>query len=252
MSMESVINLDPKKHSSFISYSWDDDRHMTWVEHFARILEKAGIQTVLDRKDFQLGDPLPRMMEEAITKCEYVLFVCTPNYKKKSDEHHGGVAYEDSIITSELLENQNQRKFIPIFPYGKIKESTPIWARGKLGVDMSSDMKYYDGIRMLVNRIAPDIPFPPEKEKSERLSSFYSLPPYFQIKILSSLHDWTHGIPDIEEIPSAVETILYALEDMETERFKPEVMQAWKEAHTLFEDDNNDILEEFFQLNPDY
>lgn len=42
-------------------------------------------------------------MEKSIRDNDHVLVVCTPSYKRKSDERHGGVGYEGDIMTGEAF-----------------------------------------------------------------------------------------------------------------------------------------------------
>ncbi|HSB03237.1 MAG TPA: TIR domain-containing protein [Anaerolineales bacterium] len=123
----------------FISYSWDDDKHQEWVRDFAIQLRRDGIDVVLDRWNVAPGDQLPRFMERAVTESDFVLCVCTPRYKEKSDLRGGGVGYEDDIITAEIFANQNQRKFIPVLRRGEWKETAPSWLLGKYYVDLCND-----------------------------------------------------------------------------------------------------------------
>ena len=70
-------------------------------------------------------------MEKEIAKNDYVLIVCTPNYRLKSDERLGGVGYEGDIMTAEVLTKGNHRKFIPVLALGTWVESAPSWLKGK-------------------------------------------------------------------------------------------------------------------------
>src|ERR1035438_6417900 len=125
-----------KNPTVFISYSWDNETHKDWVRQLSTRLRSDGVDTILDRDRAELGDRLPKFME-LIAECDYVLFICTPNYKQKSDERTGGVGYEGNIITGELLTKGNERKFIPILATGNWKDALPTWAAGKLGADLS-------------------------------------------------------------------------------------------------------------------
>ena len=95
----------------FISYSWEDDEHKKWVKELADSLLSAGIDATVDQYDLSLGDRLPQFMEQSISKVDYVLIICTPTYKSKSDLRKGGVGYEGHIISGELLTKGNERKF---------------------------------------------------------------------------------------------------------------------------------------------
>lgn len=69
----------------FISYSWDDEFHKGWVRELADKLIENGIDVYLDQYDLEFGDRLPEFMERKITNSDFVLIVCTENYKMKSD-----------------------------------------------------------------------------------------------------------------------------------------------------------------------
>src|SRR5579862_8142587 len=82
-----------------------------------------------------LGDQLPEFMERSVRESDFVLIICTPTYKAKSDNRTGGVGYEGHSITAEVFQSQNHRKFIPIFRSGAWKEAAPSWLMGKAYAD---------------------------------------------------------------------------------------------------------------------
>lgn len=125
----------------FVSYSWDSCAHKTSVKKLVEKLRKDGLHVIYDG-DLQFGDRITSFMENSIAKCNVVLFVCTPTYKLKADCRVGGVGYENSIITGELYESHNERKFIPVLFSGSWQESLPVWAKGKLGVDLSNPANF--------------------------------------------------------------------------------------------------------------
>lgn len=104
---------------AFISYSWDDEAHKEWVAELAATLRGDGVETILDQWHAVPGDQLPSFMEREIRENEYVLIICTPNYRLKSDERKGGVGYEGDIMTAEVHTLGNHRKFIPVLARGK-------------------------------------------------------------------------------------------------------------------------------------
>lgn len=123
----------------FISYSWDDDNHRGWVQEFATRLRSDGIETILDRWHAVPGDQLPVFMERAVRESDFVLCVCTPKFRKKSDQREGGVGYEGDIMTGDVFLSRNQRKFIPVLRTGEWEESAPSWLRGKYYIDLRGD-----------------------------------------------------------------------------------------------------------------
>ena len=78
-------------------------------------------------------------MERSIRESRFVIIVCTPRYKEKSNSRSGGVGYEENIITAEVAANQNERKFIPVLACGEWQEAAPSWVLGKAYVDLRGD-----------------------------------------------------------------------------------------------------------------
>ena len=120
----------------FISYSWDDTTHKSWVKEFADFLTSKGFEVALDQNDLVLGDELPEYMEVQIRNAEYVLVICTPEYKKRADERIGGAGYESSIIAGELYTTQQKRKFIPVLRAGTWASAQPYFLIGKMGANL--------------------------------------------------------------------------------------------------------------------
>lgn len=121
-----------------MSYCWEDDNHNRWVEDFAARLCGDGVNVTLDKWNLEPGGLLPAFMERAAAS-DFVLFICTPVYKQKSDKRLGGVGYESNIITAELLYDNNHRKYIPLLRKGKWREAAPAWALGKKYFDFSEE-----------------------------------------------------------------------------------------------------------------
>ncbi len=121
----------------FISYSWENEDHNKRVKLFVELLRENNIYVLFDR-DMPLGERITDFME-LIDESDYVLFICTPTYKEKSDKGVGGVKYEKNIITAKLYENRNEKNFIPILFSGTWDTSLPIWAKGKLGIDYTKE-----------------------------------------------------------------------------------------------------------------
>lgn len=126
----------------FISYSWEDDEHKTWVKSLVDHLLSDGIDATLDQYDLSLGDRLPQFMEKSVSDADYVLIVCTPTYKSKSDSRKGGVGYEGHIISGELLSQGNERKFIPVIRKGSSQTALPACLSGKLGIDLTDEKSF--------------------------------------------------------------------------------------------------------------
>ncbi len=151
----------------FISYAWEDDVK-AWVLDFATRLRKDGVDVVLDLWEMSLGDQITVFMEKSVRNSDFVILVCSPKYKRKSDDRAGGVGYEGHIITSEIFSNSNHRKFIPVLRKDTWIEASPSWAQGKIYVDLSgnpySEDNYQDLLKTLYGKREPPPPLgtPPD------------------------------------------------------------------------------------------
>lgn len=133
-----MIRTSETSPSALVSYSWDSEEHKEWVRELAERLRQDGVEVTLDQWHAVPGDQLTEFMEREVRENDYVLIVCTPRYKQRSDERVGGVGYEGDIITGEALTVRNQRKFIPILREGTWAEAAPTWLAGKYYVDLSN------------------------------------------------------------------------------------------------------------------
>lgn len=140
----------------FIAYSWDSASHKEKVKRLVQSLRSSGIDVVYDG-DLQFGERLQHFCETSISKSDIVLFICTPNYKYRADNRVSGVGYENEIITSELYETCNEKKFIPILFVGTWETALPIWAKGKLGIDLSTSELFETNYPKLLSYLQNDI-----------------------------------------------------------------------------------------------
>lgn len=150
--------MNPK---AFVSYSWDSEEHKVWVADIAAKLRKDRIETILDQWHVVPGDQLPEFMEREIRENDYVLIICTPKYKTKSDARTGGVGYEGDIMTAEVFAKRNHKKFIPILAQGNWVDAAPSWLFGKYYIDLSKPEACGQGYRDLVTTIHGHRPKPP-------------------------------------------------------------------------------------------
>ena len=127
---------------TFISYAWESDEAKEWVKTLATELRNDGIDAKLDQWEVVPGDQMPHFMEKSVRENDFVLIICTPKYKSKSEDRIGGVGYEGDIMTAEVLQTSNHRKFIPILKSGTKETSIPSWLQGKYYVDLSNQAHY--------------------------------------------------------------------------------------------------------------
>lgn len=140
--------------SVFISYSWDDESHRQWVRTLAARLRSDGVDVKLDCWEAVPGDQLPAFMERMIRENQFVIIICTPRYKARSDARVGGVGYEGDIMTAEVMTTVNHRKFIPVWRSGSWTEAAPGWLAAKYHINLSNDpyleRDYEDLVRTLL------------------------------------------------------------------------------------------------------
>ena len=141
--------------TALISYSWESEDHKAWVKSLAERLRAHGVDVILDRWALAPGAQLPMFMERAISDSDFVLVICTPDYRERSDARRGGVGYEGNIITSEIGTRGNHEKFIPILRHGtwgggEPTDAAATWIRGGSYIDLRGDPHSEDNYRELV------------------------------------------------------------------------------------------------------
>ena len=161
--------------TAFISYSWESDEHIKWVRDLSSRLRSDGIDAKLDQWETAPGDQLPEFMENVIRKCDFVLIVCTPTYKQKSESRSGGVGYEGDIITSEVYVKKNHRKFIPLHRLGSWESAAPSWLLGKYYIDFTGDRYKKKNYKDLLDTLSGSRQGPPPIGEVKNLKNDQSL-----------------------------------------------------------------------------
>ena len=215
---------------AFVSYSWDDDPHKAWVAALATDLRNDGVETILDQWHAVPGDQLPAFMEKEIRDNDYVLIICTPNYRLKSDERKGGVGYEGDIMTAEVHTRGNHRKFIPILASGSWAESAPSWLKGKYYIDLSTpdrrETNYSDLTATLLGTraVAPPVRVSP-RPSSESVDAV--APPEEPLKIVGVIVDEVTE-PTLDGTPgSALYTVPFRLNRRPSSLWSEIFIQTW-------------------------
>ena len=110
-------------------------------------------------------------MERHIRENDYVLIICTPNYRLKSDGRKGGVGYEGDIMTAEVHTQRNHRKFVPIIARGTWEDVAPSWLKGKYYIDLSSPDRYRENYSDLITTLLGERSIAPPLRSSSKTSS---------------------------------------------------------------------------------
>jgi formylglycine-generating enzyme required for sulfatase activity len=123
----------------FIVYSHDSNEHQAWVRKLAERLRHDGLSVTYDQDQRGLGE-LARFMEDSIAESNFVLLMCTPNYKSKFDgpELKGGVAYEATFIRGEMTYGERS-KFVVVLRSGEPSGSIPGIMRAFYWVDLRGE-----------------------------------------------------------------------------------------------------------------
>lgn len=152
----------------FISYSWDSKPHKEWVFDFATRLRSDGVDAMIDEWGVGPGDDLQKFMDDVV-KYEFILLICTPNYKKKVDSRSGGTGYEGRNIISDFFTNpDNFSKSIPVLRFGASEDAIPTAFLPKVRIDLRNEPyneeEYQKLLRKLHSENKPPPPLNPRQE----------------------------------------------------------------------------------------
>ena len=148
---------------AFISYSHDSDPHKAWVLKLATDLRAASVDATLDQWDLAPGQDSSMFMQRGISESDRVVLVCTESYVKKAEAGSGGVGYERLIVTAELVENIDTKKFIPLVRNNGLKGKVPKFLGPRLYIDFAADAQYAAKLEELLRELlgAPAAVKPP-------------------------------------------------------------------------------------------
>lgn len=98
----------------YISYAYDTDEFKEWVRKFTDRLREKGVDAKLDKYELLLTDHIPEFMEKGIADSDFVIFLITDAFIKKSKERKAGLGYELRIATGEIFVKNKWYKYIPV------------------------------------------------------------------------------------------------------------------------------------------
>ena len=141
----------------FISYSWSSESHQEWVVSLAERLVSDGVDIVLDLWELREGQDkyafMERMaMDASISK---VLAICDKPYVEKADARKKGVGTESQIMSKEIYDKVDQKKFVAIVTeyFENGEPCLPTFFRTRKFIDMSSEEKLHGNYEHLVRFI---------------------------------------------------------------------------------------------------
>jgi hypothetical protein len=139
--------------SAFISYSHDSTIHKEWVLRLATDLRNHGVDATLDQWDLAPGQDVVGFMQNGILSADRVILICSSTYVQKAEEGSGGVGFERLIVTSEVVQNLDTRKFIPLVRGNTSNRKTPVFLGPRLYIDFNSDDSYAEKLEELLREI---------------------------------------------------------------------------------------------------
>lgn len=152
--MEQEALIKPKV---FISYSWSNADYQEWVIDLAKRLVHDGVDVVIDVWDLVEGHDKYVFMEQMVKSedIDKVLIMCDEKYKNRADERKGGVGDETQIISSNVYQDVNQEKFIPIIATRDENGDsfTPNYIRSRIYIDLSDGTKFEESYEQLLRNI---------------------------------------------------------------------------------------------------
>jgi hypothetical protein len=127
---------------AFISYSHDSPEHKSWVLKLGSDLRAIGVDVVLDQWDLAPGQDVSLFMQKGISEADHVVLVCSSAYVSKSEKGLGGVGYERLIVTAEVVQSIDTRKFVPILRGSDPTRKLPVFLGPRIYVDFENDGDY--------------------------------------------------------------------------------------------------------------
>jgi|HubBroStandDraft_1064217.scaffolds.fasta_scaffold108860_2 hypothetical protein len=137
----------------FISYSHDSTEHKSWVAKLAADLRSNGVDVIFDQWDLALGQDVSLFMQHSVSSSDRVIMVCSETYVRKADGGTGGVGYERQVITSEVVENIDTKKFIPVVRGNSSSLKVPRFIGPRLYADFTRDEDYTPKLEELLREI---------------------------------------------------------------------------------------------------
>jgi hypothetical protein len=143
---------------------------MDWVKQFANDLEALGNFEIYLDQNLPKGLSFTRFMEVGIANADKVLVIGTPDYKRKA-EARNGVAFEEAIISTELMQDIDTLKYYPILRSGTFDTSFPPILQGRNGDDLTNDEEYQEKLQIIADAILNEKPLPKIFSKEDKTIS---------------------------------------------------------------------------------
>ncbi len=127
---------------AFISYSWSSPGHCDLIRSYAERLVNDGVDIVLDQWDLSEGQDKYAFMERMVAdpSVSHVIIFSDSTYVQKANKREAGVGTESQIISKEVYDKVDQKKFIPVVcehkPDGE--PFLPVFLETRIWIDFST------------------------------------------------------------------------------------------------------------------
>ena len=126
----------------FISYSWSTSAHRDLIRSYAERLVHDGVDVVFDQWSLSEGQDKYAFMEKTVNdpSVSHVLIFSDQQYAQKADERKAGVGTESQLISKEIYDKIDQKKFIPIAceRRGDGEPCMPAFLKSRISIDFST------------------------------------------------------------------------------------------------------------------
>lgn len=188
----------------FISYSWTNKEHEERILEIAKRLLANGIAIILDKWDLKTGQDKYAFMEKMVTddSVSKVLMFCDKQYQEKADNRKGGVGTEAQIISSEIYNEVDQEKFIPIVTElnDKNQPCLPTYLKSRMYIDFTKAVDFPSQYERLVRVILgkPEFIKPPMGEIPKHILN----DKLETIKTTTTFQNWKDSIEGKSKLPN--------------------------------------------------
>jgi hypothetical protein len=121
----------------FISYAWDDDKHVGKVREFYHFLRACGIDADLDLVAAERAQHWATWMLRGIRDSRHVIVVASPAYKRRAEGDAGpgegrGVQWEARLLQNLVYEDPGAAldRVVPVVLPGGSPDNLPVWLGG--------------------------------------------------------------------------------------------------------------------------
>jgi hypothetical protein len=137
-----------------VSYSWTSPAHCNLIRSYAERLRSDGVDTVLDQWDLGEGQDKYAFMEKMVTddSVTHVLVFSDRTYSEKADARKAGVGTESQIMSKEIYDKVDQKKFIPLVCEWKVdgEPYLPVFFQPRKWIDFSTPEKVNENWEQLI------------------------------------------------------------------------------------------------------